>query len=131
MEESMHRWLNKILLGTGLLVLLPVRSTMVSTVKDFIANHPKVVINFYRPGCSYCKYVHPIFNKARDEYNTVSFLSVNLDEADAAALKKEFNFKTVPTFIYYTQGKERARHGSDNKELVYRIVEENIQSMFS
>ena len=101
----------------------------VASVQRFIQNNPDSLILFYRPGCPYCHYVLPLFTAVQADFGTISlnvaFLKVDI--STDAHLKEAFGFHTVPTFIYYKNGIEQFRHGSNNKTLTIAQIEANIE----
>ena len=46
----------------------------------------------------------PRFEKAASMFQTIKFVKVNVDEAEA--LKTEFHLTSIPTFIFLTNGAE-------------------------
>lgn len=114
-----------------LLVVPAMYAGPVENIRQFIAEYPDSLILLYRPGCPYCKYVLPLFDAVQSKYGGkgIGFLKVDIAGADAL-LKVVFGFSTVPTFIYFKDGQERNRHGSNDKRLTQKDIEAIIQNLY-
>lgn len=100
----------------------------VAGVQQFIQGHPNAIVLFYRPGCPYCSYVLPLFDTVEQKLQNsmIAFLKVDIGSF-ATEFKAVFQFSTVPTFIYFKNGQERFRHGSNNMKLQIADIEANIE----
>ena len=83
-----------------------------------------VVVKFTAQWCGPCKTIAPQFALLSDQYPTVSFYDVDVDDNAAAA--KNFTVRAVPTFVVLHKGKIEARvEGSaivTVKEAIDKIV---------
>lgn len=100
-------------------------------VEKMIEEHPSIVIEFMRDGCSYCQYLTPLFNQtaALCAHKPVTFVIININTLDKST-KDHFQLKTYPTVIYFKQGKEQARHGSNDKKMTVQQMLDNIESIY-
>lgn len=99
------------------------------TLKD-LTQHGNVVVKFYRPGCKYCVHIDPLIEQIKSEFaHDVTFINVNLD-AQTREYKSIYSFDTVPTVIYFKNGKEVLRHGSNNGTITKDEIKSNIESAF-
>ena len=80
----------------------------------------KKVICFMRPTCPYCRYTIPLFTQVEKAFEGqgIDFQTVDIS-SDAQYYKNKYNFRTVPSVIYFKDGKELFRHGSNNMWLSF------------
>ena len=103
---------------------------MVQEIQNCIDTNSFVIVKFYRPSCPYCKYVRPIYEAVTDKYSgSVTFLAVDISD-DSDVFKDAFSFSTVPTFIYFKDGRAMQSHGSKNRALTQNDVETIIQNLY-
>jgi thiol-disulfide isomerase/thioredoxin len=93
---------------------------------NLIKTEKNLIINFSKPNCPFCVYIDPIYKKAAQACKEpVVFASVKILE-NPEWYKKEFGFTTVPTVVYYKDGKKQRSHGSENrgvtKEFILNII---------
>ncbi len=94
-----------------------------------LAEYNCVVVQFYRPGCPYCVYLQPLFKALMQETdNSIHFMEVNIAK-NASYYKSTYSFQTVPTVIYFNNGKEIIRHGSENATITKMAMKKNISSL--
>lgn len=106
------------------------RIERVSLVNKYIAENPNLVLVFSRPGCPFCQYVAPIIKKLESNFANVRFITIDITN-DPYGLKNTFSFNTVPTIVYYKNGKEVTRHGSKNKQITYDEMAGHVQRHLS
>lgn len=74
---------------------------------QIISENKKVVIKFSTPWCGPCKMYGPIFEEVAGEVEDVTFVSVDLGNADA--ISKEFKVSNVPLTVITVDGQEASR----------------------
>ncbi|MBD3262010.1 MAG: thioredoxin, partial [Candidatus Altiarchaeales archaeon] len=66
--------------------------------KDFLSQHPKVVVDFWAPWCGPCKMIAPTLDELAQELaGQVAFGKVNVDENQNTAA--EHGIMSIPTLI--------------------------------
>ncbi len=99
-------------------------------VQMFINQHERVVVMFTLTYCPYCRYLQPLFDQLEKKISgSVHFKTIVIDNKKDF-YKNAFNFKTAPMVIYYKNGKEQKRHGSDNKAMTLGKMRGYIKSFF-
>ncbi len=77
------------------------------TTKDefdkLIQENNNVIIDFYATWCSPCKMLAPIVEDIANEKENVTFVKVDVDEADEIAAL--FQIMSIPTLVYLKNGK--------------------------
>ncbi len=66
--------------------------------KSEIPSTGLVVIDFFAPWCGPCKRIAPVFEELETHFSSVTFLKVNVDEAEE--LSQEFSVQSLPTFVF-------------------------------
>ncbi|KIH66849.1 thioredoxin, partial [Ancylostoma duodenale] len=61
-----------------------------------------VVIDFYATWCGPCKIMGPKFLKLSNEFTSVVFVKVDVDESED--IVSRFDIKVMPTFIFMRKG---------------------------
>ncbi|EYB84104.1 hypothetical protein Y032_0323g2506 [Ancylostoma ceylanicum] len=61
-----------------------------------------VVIDFYATWCGPCKIMGPKFIKLSNEFTSVVFVKVDVDESED--IVSRFDIKVMPTFIFMRKG---------------------------
>jgi len=69
-----------------------------ATSLDDIPKTGNVVIDFYADWCGPCKKLSPEFSRLSNEYETITFIKVNVD--DAENLCKHYEVSSLPTVIF-------------------------------
>ena len=69
-----------------------------ATSLDDIPKTGNVVIDFYADWCGPCKKLSPEFSRLSNEYETITFIKVNVD--DAENLCKHYEVSALPTVIF-------------------------------
>ena len=67
----------------------------------------RVLAEFFAPWCSFCRAAEPILSDVEREFPETEFIKINTDECQDAAAA--FDVRSLPTFILFEGGKERAR----------------------
>ena len=120
----------------GALLLSTISSNVlqgsVADVQQFIKQHPDSLILFYSPRCPYCRYVMPLFDAVYQQYcssKSCNMLKVDIT-TDNDDFGSAFDFSTVPAFIYYKKGTSADSHGSNNKTLSAKDIENRIKKLY-
>ena len=87
-------------------------------LKKFINKNHAVIIKFFASWCGACANMKPLDETMQQKFNTrISFALIDIDQTKEAA--EENQIKGVPTYIFFRQGKEIARHVGSMDEKTY------------
>lgn len=83
------------------------------------------VVDFFAPWCGPCRVLGPVIEELAEEYkDKAKIFKLNIDESDNLAT--QFQVNTIPTVIFFKDGKEAKRHiGLLSKE----EIKKNIDSL--
>lgn len=97
---------------------------------DLENQHDKLVVMFTKSACPYCDYLKPIMDDVKESLadSDVKVMFVDINENPDVVSK--YGFNTVPTVVYFKDGKEVDRHGSSNKTETAESVNERIEEAF-
>ena len=102
--------------------------TIVTTLSDekavekFRLINAKSVLYFTASWCPPCKQISPIYDKMSDEYPSIAFGKVDVDENSDAAL--DFEVNAVPTFVVFDGETATAKFsGADPNKLLNYVKE--------
>jgi thioredoxin 1 len=80
------------------------------------------IVDFFADWCGPCKRIAPAFSQLGEQFPTVSFLKVNVDESESMA--NEFSVNALPTFLFFKNGNVVHKiEGADLKEVVSKLSE--------
>ena len=86
----------------------------------------KAVVLFYKPSCPYCVYLDGKFKALAQQNNrNAQFIMIDIQQKDPL-YKANFGFSTVPTVVYFKNGKQVTSHGSDNKTITVARMQTNV-----
>lgn len=72
----------------------------------------------------------PVMSQIQREYgNKINIIFIEISR-NQTFYKTEYGFRTVPTIIYFKDGKEMARHGSNNKTVTVTFIKNNIAAIW-
>jgi thioredoxin 1 len=74
---------------------------------ETIKSSNKCVVDFFAEWCGPCKAMNPILESAEKELGEGMIFKINIEENPELAEKLEI--RSIPTFIFYENGKEVAR----------------------
>ena len=91
----------------------------IKTVEEFqnVLQNEKVVIDFYADWCVPCKNLAPEFQELSKQYDSITFIKINVDTEEIVSIIEKYNIKALPTFVFIKKGIE---------EVVYRVVGSNF-----
>merc|ERR1712071_195803 len=91
-------------------------------VKKFRCINNKSILYFTATWCPPCKKIKPIYEQMSDEFPSVAFGKVDVDDNQDAAL--DFDISAVPTFVLFEGEKATAKFsGADPNKLKQYVTE--------
>jgi thioredoxin 1 len=76
----------------------------------------KVVIDFFADWCVPCRKIAPIYTQYSEQYSEITFLKVNVDDADGVA--EAFDVEALPTFLFLNNGIVVTKFSGGNSEIL-------------
>ena len=74
-----------------------------STFREFVREHPLVVVDCWAPWCGPCRMVSPIVDElARDYAGKIAFGKLNVD--DNPGVTTEYGIMSIPTLLVFKNG---------------------------
>ena len=84
-------------------------------------NNKKVLVDYFATWCMPCKMLSPILEEVAEADKEVTIVKVDIDEFEQEAVMA--GIRSVPTLIYYKDGKETKRvSGVHSKEEILEII---------
>lgn len=80
--------------------------TTLQEFKETISKHKKVVVDFYAQWCGPCKRISPQIEELSKKHSDILFVKVDVDVSEDIA--EEYNISSLPTFMFFLNGKEVA-----------------------
>jgi len=95
---------------------------------EVVANNAIVVIDFHADWCPPCKAVGPKYHSLAEKSTLpgVAFCSIDVDACQDIAA--DHGIKSIPTFIFYKDGKEEAKCMGSNIDTVKNKLAELTKS---
>ncbi len=85
-------------------------------------NDKKAVACFSATWCIPCKKIKPLYQSFSKKYSNIKFYEIDIDEDEQ--LVNEMNVKSIPTFVFFENGKKiNELVGSDFEKLKEMIEE--------
>lgn len=81
-----------------------------------------VIVKFYSNYCGPCRTMGPILQKISDNYND-KILIIEVDTTTFRSMGSLFNFRYIPTLIFYKNGKEIERTNSLTEDQLQEKIE--------
>ncbi len=91
--------------------------------KEVLDNKGPVLVDFYADWCGPCKMISPIIEQVAKEYaGKATVAKLNVDENNALAM--EYRVMSIPTLIFFKDGKEVYRMmGARPKAELSRVLD--------
>ena len=81
------------------------------------------VVDFFATWCGPCKMISPIIEKLANDMANVKFVKIDVDKHDDLA--RIYGIMSIPTLIFFKDGKEIKRHiGFINEDKIKEIINE-------
>lgn len=92
--------------------------------KEVLKSYYTTIVDFWAPWCGPCKMFGPIFEAVSKKYNNIKFCKLNVDD-DIEEISKEYGVMSIPTVIFFKDGKEIKRNiGFLDEESLINLLEE-------
>lgn len=92
-------------------------ASSISDINNTIKNNENVIVRLYRPTCKPCNDMEPLVKKVASEMTTtVTVINANMDNNTFDQLWEMYDVQTVPTFLYFIDGKFVGKHKSIKTE---------------
>lgn len=101
----------------------PVRLESREELEQLLADHDRVLVDFYTRGCPICQSIEPIMgNVAKVSDVTVAMLNPR----ESPGLIEEFTIRSVPTLVLFENGEEvdRMADGFRGTDAIIEFVDE-------
>lgn len=92
---------------------------------DSIFKEKPVVAKFYATWCMPCKMMIPIFEAlAEKHYNEISFVKIDVDNRELAAIVAQYVTRGVPAFVFFDKNKNAIQIlvGGKSKETLEKTI---------
>lgn len=86
-----------------------------------LKNGKKVIVDYFATWCMPCKMIAPILEEVAEEDKEITIVKVDIDDFEQEAMMD--GIRSVPTLIFYKEGKEVKRvSGVHTKEEILDIM---------
>lgn len=92
---------------------------------DEISPSGLVVVDFFATWCGPCKKIAPIYEQMEKMFPTITFLKVDVDEANDIA--ERFDIRAMPTFVFLKDGQRVAEIEGADVEGIGKTLERLTQ----
>jgi len=96
---------------------------MKSSFNDIVNSEKKVLVDFFGTWCGPCQTLMPILKEVKDDLGEeIKIVKIDIDKNPALATK--YQVKSVPTMIFFNEGKSKWRQsGVLPKNEILRVIE--------
>ena len=96
-------------------------------IQEVISKDNLSVVEFYLPGCFYCKKIAPHYEDLSKNFEgDIEFYQA--DMSNKLQAKKDYEIKGVPTFILFNHHEEIDRLNSGNKDALNEMIKKYINN---
>lgn len=99
----------------------------IKNVEEFneLINKEHAVVDFYAEWCGPCRMLGPVVEKIQNDHPEYNLMKLDIDEF--ADLAEKYNVQSVPTIIYFKNGKEVDRSsGFMAEDILIERITKNI-----
>lgn len=105
--------------GTGTVIQVESEAEFESTIQK-----PLVVVDFFAEWCGPCKQLAPYFKDLAKKYPNVNFIKIDFDDFEEIADK--YNVASLPTLVFFKDGKAVHMNVGVNKEKIQAAFTEHF-----
>ena len=96
-------------------------------IQESIDTQPTVVL-FYKNYYTYCHFLRPLFHNIARTHDQLTCIELEMSHNDRL-YKQAYNFTTVPQVLYFNDGAERHRHGSNNRNKRVNQMDPHVRTI--
>lgn len=85
-----------------------------------------IVMDFKATWCAPCKAIKPFFEYLKENYPTVDFMEIDIEDENTISITENFDIAKVPTFIYFKNGVVCDSMIGTNKENIENAINDNL-----
>jgi len=103
-------------------------NALIETLKSFEADQNKlIVLDFYADWCGPCKMIEPALKQFSNQYRSVSFLKVDVDECSEAS--KKYHISSIPSFVFLRGGQQVKLVKTNDKHVLQKEIDDLVGSV--